>query len=261
MPPIPNTNHQTPTPTLDPQAAYALWAASYPAQAHNPLMQAEERAMLSRLPTDLGGRKVLDAGCGSGRYLVHASRRGAAQIIGVDLSREMLVRARSETRRPGDWETRRPRAPSSSLLISWSPDLLQANLDALPLAAGWADLTICGLTIGHLEDLRRPLAELRRVTRAGGTILISDFHPIGATLGWRREFRAGGERYAVRHTTHSLANWQQACAELNLNIMSIHEPQLDPADIPQEANFDPAALSVPVALVLELRRAKSSPIS
>jgi malonyl-CoA O-methyltransferase len=132
--------------------------------------------------------------------------------------------------------------------------LIEASLDHLPLADGWADLTICGLTIGHLEDLRGPLAELRRATRAGGTILISDFHPIGAALGWRREFRAGGARYAVRHTAHSLASWQQACADLGLAMISISEPQLDPADIPPGASFDPAALSVPVALVLELAR-------
>jgi malonyl-CoA O-methyltransferase len=34
----------------------------------------------------------------------------------------------------------------------------------------------------------------------------------------------------------------------------MREPFLDPADIPTGAHFDPAALQVPVALVLELRR-------
>ena len=52
---------------LEPEAAYALWAESYPAHAHNPVMQAEERAMLAMLPADLHGQAVLDAGCGSGR--------------------------------------------------------------------------------------------------------------------------------------------------------------------------------------------------
>jgi len=82
------------TPTLSPTAAYALWAASYPPHAHNPLMLAEERAMLALLPADLRGRRVLDAGCGSGRYLLHALRRNARRALGVDLSAEMLARAR-----------------------------------------------------------------------------------------------------------------------------------------------------------------------
>jgi len=33
------------------------------------------------------------------------------------------------------------------------------------------------------------------------------------------------------------------------------EPRLDPADIPADAHFDPAALNVPVAIVFELRSA------
>src|SRR5215216_5712504 len=85
----------TDTPTLAPAAAYALWAASYPPHAHNPLMQAEERAMLALLPGDLRGRAVLDAGCGSGRYLAHVRARGARRVIRVDLSAEMLARAAS----------------------------------------------------------------------------------------------------------------------------------------------------------------------
>jgi malonyl-CoA O-methyltransferase len=80
-------------PILEPSSAYALWAADYPPHAHNPLMQAEERAMLSLLPAGLRGRAVLDAGCGSGRYLIHTLQRGARRVVGLDLSAEMLARA------------------------------------------------------------------------------------------------------------------------------------------------------------------------
>src|SRR5262245_43981337 len=83
------------TPTLEPAAAYALWAEDYPPYAHNPLMQAEERAMSRLLPQDLSGLRILDAGCGSGRYLIYAGRHGAHQVVGVDLSAEMLARARN----------------------------------------------------------------------------------------------------------------------------------------------------------------------
>src|SRR5262249_9888283 len=131
---------------------------------------------------------------------------------------------------------------------------IQASLDAIPLRAGWADITICGLTLGHLEDLRTPLAELARVTRPGGRLLCSDFHPIGHDLGWRREFSAGGQRYAVRHTWHLEHDWRRAAASLGLEIVHVAEPRLDPSDIPAGAKFDPIALAVPAALVFELRR-------
>ncbi|HEX9371246.1 MAG TPA: methyltransferase domain-containing protein [Roseiflexaceae bacterium] len=237
--------------TLDPIEAYALWAASYPPYAHNPLMQAEERAMLALLPADLSGRFVLDAGCGSGRYLAHAWRRGARRAIGVDLSAEMLARAASV-----EFEVLSSELidTGNSKLKSQNSKLIRGSLDAIPICGDWADLTICGLTLGHLEDLRAPLAELRRVTRRGGTLLVSDFHPIGHALGWRREFNVGDRRYAVRHTPHRPSHWQGACRDMGLRIVRVMEPFLDPADIPAGARFDPSALRVPVALVFELRR-------
>src|SRR3546814_19376425 len=81
----------------EPGTAYSLWAPSYPPRAHNPVMQAEERAMLALMPDTLHGKTVLDAGCGSGRYMLHALSGGAARVVGVDLSSQM----RSEERRVG----------------------------------------------------------------------------------------------------------------------------------------------------------------
>jgi malonyl-CoA O-methyltransferase len=224
--------------TLEPRAAYALWAAGYPPHAHNPVMQAEERAMLGLMPVDLRGQSVLDAGCGSGRYMLHALDRGAARVTGVDLSVEMLERAGTELARQG----------RGALL-----ELAQGDLEALPVPDVSADLAICGLTIGHLDRLQPALAELRRVTRPGGTVLCSDVHPIGHALGWQRDFKSGNGHYAVRHTPHFYSHWHAACAALHLEIVRVLEPMLDPADIPAGAHFDPRALEVPVALVFELR--------
>ncbi|HJR10785.1 MAG TPA: class I SAM-dependent methyltransferase [Rhodanobacteraceae bacterium] len=224
---------------LEPREAYALWAASYPPRAHNPVMQAEERAMLALMRVDLRGQAVLDAGCGSGRYLLHALRRGAARATGVDLSLEMLERAGAEL------AASRPEGKI---------ELVQGDLMTLPLPDAWADLTVCGLAIGHLDRLQPALAELRRVTRPGGTLLCSDVHPIGHALGWLRDFKSGDRRYAVRHTPHLYSHWHAACAALRLEIVRVLEPMLVPADIPDAAHFDPLALEVPVALVFELRR-------
>jgi malonyl-CoA O-methyltransferase len=223
-------------PILPPAEAYALWASSYPAHAHNPLMQAEERAMLGLLPDSLRGQAVLDAGCGSGRYILHALQRGATRVTGVDLSPEMLARARAEL---GGARA--------------EVQLRQGSLTALPVDDGWADFTICGLVVGHLENLAAALAELRRATRPGGTLLCSDVHPIGHALGWLRDFKAGDRHYAVRHTPHLYSDWHAACAASGLRIERVLEPMLDPADIPAGAHFDRTALEVPVALVFQLR--------
>ena len=207
--------------------------------------------MLALLPGHLRGHAVLDAGCGSGRYLLHVLRRGARRVLGVDLSAEMLARAASFEFKVMSSELAHAR---NSKLITQNLELIRASIEAIPVRDRWANLTVCGLTIGHVERLDAALAELRRVTRPGGTILCSDFHPIGHALGWRREFSAGGQRYAVRHTAYLYSDWQRACATLGMRIVNMLEPYLDPADIPAGARFDPAALNVPVTLVFELRR-------
>ena len=224
---------------LEAEAAYALWADSYPAHAHNPVMHAEERAMLALLPADLRGQAVLDAGCGSGRYLLHAWRRGAVRLTGVDLSPAMLARAETELL---------PVRGQAELALS------VGSVAALPIHDGAADITVSGLVLGHVPDLAGALAELSRATRPGGTVLCSDFHPIGHALGWLRDFKVDGQRYAARHFPHLYSHWHRACAAAGLSIEDVREPMLDPADIPPGARFDPAALAVPVALVFRLQR-------
>ena len=224
---------------LEPASAYALWAPSYPSHAHNAVMQAEERAMLDLLPSNLNGMSVLDAGCGSGRYMRHALDRAAATTTGVDLSLPMLLRAQDELEAhagPGRFT------------------LMQGSLDALPVSDAFADITLCGLVLGHLEGLDAALGELRRATRPGGMVLCSDVHPIGHALGWVRDFKSAGKRYAVRHTQHLYHHWHAACATHGLAIERVLEPMLDPNDIPADAHFDARALDVPVALVFGLRR-------
>lgn len=49
--------------------------------------------LLSRLPADLTGRRVLDAGCGAGPMTVELARRGA-EVVAVDISPSLLEVAR-----------------------------------------------------------------------------------------------------------------------------------------------------------------------
>ena len=98
----------------------------------------------------LGGRRVLDLGCGDGRL----TRRLAAQeIVAADVSRVALERARA----------RLPRAELALL----------APGEALPFADSGFDLVLCAETFEHVQDVQRLLSEARRVLRPRGRLAVT----------------------------------------------------------------------------------------
>jgi len=217
---------------LDPDTAYRLWAPTYPPAAHTPLMRVEERAVHAMLP-DLRGATVIDVGCGTGRYLELARGRGARRLIGIDASREMLGRVDVPAAR-----------------------LTRGDVEALPVRAETAEVTICALTLGHVLSLRRAFVELARVTRAGGVLICSELHPIGALLGWRRTFTADGQRFAVRDAGHSIDDWLQASVAAGWILQERAEPTLRPDDVPPGQIVDPLVMEAPSALVLRFLRSR-----
>ncbi len=184
--------------------SYARWAPNYPPYAHNQFMEMEESAVLQMLP-DLKGMAALDVACGSGRYLKIMMQRGAALVVGLDASLPMLARARE-----------------------FAPHLVQADLLCMGLRTGRFQVVACTLALGHVEDLRSALIEISRVLAPKGTVIYSDFHPLGAQLGWRRTFRGqDGSEYSVRHYSHSFSDHVAACTAAGLAIAEVREPTID----------------------------------
>ena len=181
--------------------AYARWAPSYPAEAHNPFMAVEQEALLDLLP-DVTGAVVLDLACGTGRYAKLAGARGAAAVIGLDLSPDMLLRARAVTNA-----------------------VARGDLAALPFRDGSAGVITCGLAVGHLRELGGAIAEFGRVLGRGGAVVYSDFHPASYEAGRRRTFAApDGRQFAVEHHVHQLAAHETACSAAGLVIEAVLEP-------------------------------------
>jgi malonyl-CoA O-methyltransferase len=190
-------------PSLD---AYALWAANYPPQAHNALMEIEQKAMLELLPP-LDGRVVLDLACGTGRYGLIAQQRGAAQVIGLDNSLPMLVGNSLHGRG-------------------------QATTEVIPLKSASIDVVLCGLALGHLPSVEASMREIGRVLKPGGAALVSDVHPFVALNGAQRTFAApDGKVYAVEHHAHLYADMHRAAAAAGLAVDALREPTLNGAPV------------------------------
>lgn len=186
--------------TLSSLDAYAKWAATYPATAHNVLMQLEQEAVLSLLP-DVVGQSVLDLACGSGRYMHLLEGLGARAVVGCDNSRAMLHSAKLSM-------------------------LAQAELSDLPFAAQAFDGLVCALALGHLPQVDAPLAAISRVLKPNAWALISDFHPFQALNGAERTFTStDGVTYAVEHYPHLYAEYHTVGRRYGLEIDAVSEPQ------------------------------------
>lgn len=173
--------------------AYDLWAESYPPLPHNPLMRAEQEALLALCP-DVAGRRVLDLACGSGRYGVLAQQRGAALVVGSDLSGAMLAH--------------------SPLALRVRADMMQ-----LPFSAASFDVVLSGLAVGHADDLDAWMAGVARVLAPGGECVYSDFHPDAARAGMTRSFAdADGHRHELLHALHDLDTHRAAAARAGLRL-------------------------------------------
>jgi SAM-dependent methyltransferase len=112
--------------------------------------------MLDELEADLvlrhgHGARVLEAGCGTGLVLERL-RAGAPAAVGIDLSRGMLGRARQR-----------------------GLPVAQADLLHLPFPDGAFDVVCSFKVLAHVERIEAAVAELARVTRPGG-LLVLEFY-------------------------------------------------------------------------------------
>ena len=102
-------------------------------------------------------RRLLDAGCGTGRFSVFAAEQLGARVWGIDPSAQMLAEARKRaTDGPVGWR--------------------QASVEALPFKNAWFDAAHMHLVIHLIRGPGRALDELARVLLHGGQLAIATFH-------------------------------------------------------------------------------------
>jgi malonyl-CoA O-methyltransferase len=192
---------------LDPLEAYELWAETYDDRDGNALLFAEERVLASLLDRSLiEGRDVLDAGCGTGRHLKRLQECHPRSVSATDLSPKMLERAREKI---------------SHATFHVGP------IEHLPFQDASFDVILCTLVLGHVPHLPTAIAEMSRVLRPGGSIVISDFHPFGKLLGWQRTFTAGQKRLAVKYSMHLHGDFFDAFHAAGLEVAAMVEPKID----------------------------------
>ena len=111
-----------------------------------------DRTELSRILPHVAGKRVLEAGCGTGLLLQHVAPL-AEQAIGVDLSRGMIAKAHER-----------------------GLDVVQGDLMKLPFPDEHFDVIYSCKVLAHVPDPARVMAELDRVTKKGGKLILEYYN-------------------------------------------------------------------------------------
>ncbi|MEU4236338.1 class I SAM-dependent methyltransferase [Actinoplanes sp. NPDC026619] len=193
---------------VDTTAGYRVWSETYD-EPGNGLFPVEEpfvHEIVDALPAGV----ALDAACGTGRHAAHLAARGH-RVIGVDSSPEMLARARE-------------RVPAG--------DFRAGELDRLPLPDAHVDVAVCALALAHLSDLRPAFAELARVVRPGGHLIVTDIHHEMVLLGSEPHHRtAAGAPQIIPSYRHRAADYLDAALPAGLAVRRCAEPRSTPAEV------------------------------
>jgi SAM-dependent methyltransferase len=166
--------------------AYEAFADAYAAHTATGAWNAlYERPAVLELLGDVRGRTVLDAGCGPGHLAGALAGRGA-RVIGCDASPRMVELTRAALGPGADVRVHDLGTP-----LAWLGD-------------GAVDAAVLALALHYVDDRVALLAELRRVLRPGGALVVSTHHP---TADW---LRLGGSYFEVGVVEESLragADW------------------------------------------------------
>jgi ubiquinone biosynthesis O-methyltransferase len=164
--------------------AYAQWRGS----DIGAITERLESGLVLDLIGGIGGRKVLDVGCGDGALALALTRHGAV-VTGIDASAAMI-------------EAARKRAARHNATIAFEV----ATVEQIPFAAEQFDVVTAITILCFVEDAKPAFREIARVLRPGGRLVIGELgkwstwaaaRRIRAWLGsrlWRRgRFRTANE--------------------------------------------------------------------
>lgn len=127
--------------------------------------------VMLQLCGEVGGKRVLDDGCGEGRFARKLAAAGAF-VVALDPTRPM-IRAAYDRRLPAQGTVR-------------------GTAECLPLPDASFDLIVSYLVLIDVPDYRAAIAEMARILRPGGRLVVANLSFMSASTGWVRD--ADGKR-------------------------------------------------------------------
>jgi SAM-dependent methyltransferase/uncharacterized protein YbaR (Trm112 family) len=144
-------------------------------------------------PSVFEGKRILDAGCGTGRHTFHAARSGAREIIAMDLSQAIEVAARNNQ-------------------SNQNTHFIQADIYHPPFLPGTFDFIYSLGVLHHLPDPEKGFRSLLPLLAPGGFVNIYLYWNLEGEAAWRRALLSGvthTRRFTTRlpHTLLQKLSW------------------------------------------------------
>ncbi|MGO9451651.1 MAG: class I SAM-dependent methyltransferase [Candidatus Binataceae bacterium] len=178
---------------------YDRWAEVYDSDG-NPLVALEDPEF-ARMIGEVRGLRIADVGTGTGRHALRLAREGA-RVVALDLSLGMMARAKAK--------------PGAGKIAFICADCVSG----LPLPDASFDRVVSGLVAEHVPDLDAYLAELARVCRRDGFIIVTNVHPAMNLKGVRARFTdpaTGAKVYPQGHD-HTISDFVMAARRTGLRF-------------------------------------------
>ena len=149
---------------------------------------------------DVRGQRMLDIGCGEGRFCRMLAERGAS-VTGIDPIAEMIV--------------------ASGARGGSGDNYILAGAETLPFADASFDLAVSYITLVDIFDYAAAIREAARVLRPGGRFVVANLNFVTASQGWQRD--DDGNR--LYHRVDRYADeWPQVYEWSGMRIVNWHRP-------------------------------------
>jgi SAM-dependent methyltransferase len=192
-------------PVLSVKEGYKEWSNTYEQTVRDEM----DIKLLSKIRS-IGWTKIncaLDLACGTGRIGVWLKEQGVVQIDGVDITPEMLSKAKEKN-------------VYSSLL---NADILNTQSQDQTY-----DLCIQVLADEHLADISPLYSEVSRIIKNNGYFIIVGYHPYFLMNGLISHFhRENGEPLAIESYVHLFSDHVKAAYKSNFNLLEMDEGIID----------------------------------
>jgi ubiquinone/menaquinone biosynthesis C-methylase UbiE len=182
--------------------SYNLWASQYDTNPNKTrdLEAISLRETLANVPIN----NCFEIGCGTGKNTIWLTTK-ADRIVAVDLSEEMLVKAKEKIQ-------------SKNVIF------LQADItNEWTFVTQKFDLITFSLVLEHIEDLDKIFSKASNAIIPGGYVYVGELHPFKQYAGSKAKFETADGTHVVNCFMHHVSDFTQAARQNGFGIVSIQE--------------------------------------